>query len=86
MKTDDSKKPTQPLEGEGSYSATRRYNQHVGDAIDAGNVEEAAEEARRAVDGAEGEELKRAEEQGKAGPKKKPHAASTPGKPPSVDK
>jgi hypothetical protein len=72
MKNDDSNKPTQPLEGEGSYTATRRYNQHLGDAIDSGDVEAAADAARHAVEGPEGEELARAEEQGKAGPKAPP--------------
>jgi hypothetical protein len=54
MKNDDSNKQTQPLEGEGSYTATRRYNQHLGDAIDSGDVEAAADAARRAVEGPEG--------------------------------
>jgi DNA-binding GntR family transcriptional regulator len=72
MKNDDSKKPAQPLEGEGSYTATRRYNQHLGDAIDAGDVEAAADAARRAMEGPERAELERAAEEGKAGPKKKP--------------
>jgi hypothetical protein len=85
MKKDDSSKPTQPLEGEGSYSATRRYNQHVGDAIDSGDVEAAADAARRALEGSERDELERAEKQGKAGPKKRPSADPEPGKPPSAD-
>ena len=72
MKNEDSKKSPQPLEGEGSYTATRRYNQHLGDAIDSADVEAAADAARRAVEGPEGKELARAEEQGKAGPKHKP--------------
>jgi len=70
MKKDETKK-TNELEGEGSYSATRRYNQHLGEAIDADDIDAAADEARRALEGPEGAELKRAEEQGKAGPKRK---------------
>ena len=70
MKNDDSKTSTQPVEGEGSYTATRRYNQHLGDAIDSGDVEAAADEARRALEGPEREELERAEKQGKNGPKR----------------
>jgi hypothetical protein len=69
MKNDDTNKSTQPLEGEGSYTATRRYNRHLGDAIDSGDVEAAADAARRALEGPEREELERAEKQGKAGPK-----------------
>jgi hypothetical protein len=76
MKNDDSKK-TQPVEGEGSYTATRRYNQHLGDAIDSGDVEAAADAARRALEGPERAELERAEQQGKAGPARKPPPAKT---------
>ncbi len=73
MKQDDTNKSNE-LEGEGSYSATRRYNRHLGDAIDTGDVEAAAEAARRALEGPEAAELKRAEQQGKAGPKRKPES------------
>jgi hypothetical protein len=76
MKNDDSKK-TQPVEGEGSYTATGRYNQHLGDAIDSGDVEAAADAARRALEGPERAELERAERQGKAGPARKPPPAKT---------
>jgi hypothetical protein len=69
MKKDESKKLDQPLEGEGSYSATRRYNKHLGDAVESGDLEAGAEAARRAVEGPEGAELKRAAEQAKQGPK-----------------
>jgi hypothetical protein len=76
MNEDEAKKSE--LEGEGSYSATRKYNQHLGEAIDSGDIEAAADEARRAIDGPEGPELRRAEEQGKAGPKVKQKAAPPP--------
>jgi hypothetical protein len=69
MKKDESKKSE--LEGEGSYTATRRYNQHLGEAIDSGDIEAAADAARRALEGPEGPELKRAEQAGKLGPKAK---------------
>ena len=78
MNQDESKKSDSKLEGEGSYSATRRYNQHLGEAIDSGDIETAADEARRAIDGPEGPELKRAEQQGKAGPKLKQSPARAP--------
>jgi len=71
MKNEDSKKSTQPVEGEGSYTATRRYNQHLGDAIDSGDVDAAADAARRAMEGPERAELEQAARQGKAGPKQK---------------
>lgn len=75
MKKDESK--NSGVEGEGSYSATRRYNQHLAEATDGADVEAAADEARRAVEGPEGEELKRAEEEGKKGPKQGAAPASS---------
>jgi hypothetical protein len=74
MNKDESKKSE--LEGEGSYSATRKYNQHLAEAIDSGDIEVAADEARRAIDGPEGPELRRAEQEAKNGPKRKPNLAS----------
>jgi hypothetical protein len=74
MKKDDAKQSQQPLEGEGNYTATRRYNEHLGDAIDAGDLEAAADAARRAMEGPERAELERAAKRGKAGPK---HVATT---------
>ncbi len=70
MNKDESKKSD--LEGEGSYTATRRYNQHLAEAMDSGDIEAAADEARRAVEGPEGKELARAAEEAKKGPKHKP--------------
>jgi hypothetical protein len=75
MNKDESKKPEQPVEGEGSYSATRRYNQHLGEAVESGDLEAGAEAARRAVEGEEGVELERAAEQAKHGPKGATEAA-----------
>ena len=88
MNQDDATKPTptQPVEGEGSYTATRRYNQHLGDAVDSGDLEAAADEARRALEGPEREELERAEQQGKEGPKKKAPVVPAARKSPSIDK
>ncbi len=65
MKNDESDK----VEGEGSYSATRKYNQHVADSIERGDIESGAEEALAAIQGSEGKELKHAEELAKKGPK-----------------
>jgi len=69
MKKDESKNSEQAVEGEGSYSATRRYNKHLGEAIESGELDQGAEAARRAVEGPEGEQLARAAEQAKRGPK-----------------
>lgn len=68
MTDNASKPPAQPLEGEGSASATRNYNRHLGEAIAEGDLEAAADAARRALEGPEGEELLRAAEQAKRGP------------------
>jgi hypothetical protein len=75
MKNEETKKSAQRVEGEGSYEATRRYNAHLGDAIDSGDVDAAADAARRALEGPERAELERAEKQGKAGPMRKPAPA-----------
>lgn len=55
------------LEGEGSYTATRRYNAHLRQAVAKGDSEKLAEAARRALEGPEGPELKRAEREAKRG-------------------
>jgi len=69
MKNDEATKPEPSLEGEGSYSATRKYNKHLGDAIESGDLEAGADAARRALEGPEGKELERAEQEAKQGPK-----------------
>jgi hypothetical protein len=56
------------VEGEGSYTGTRRYNEHVKKTIEKGNIDELAEEAKRALEGDEKEELEEAERLGKRGP------------------
>jgi hypothetical protein len=67
------------VEGEGSYSATRNYNQHVAESIERGDIHSGAEDALRAVEGPEGKDLKRAEEQAKQGPAQvAPPAATRP--------
>lgn len=71
--------PTQPredkrgdgleLEGEGSYTASRNYREQVEQSIHNGGLEDAAEAAAAALDGPEGEELRRAEKAAKQGKK-----------------
>ncbi|MFO1161444.1 MAG: hypothetical protein U1E60_21580 [Reyranellaceae bacterium] len=68
---DDKPKNDSRLEGEGSYSGTRDYNQATAEFVKNGKVEKAAKEAKRAVDSAEAAELKIAEEKGKAGDPRK---------------
>ena len=71
MSNEQTRKQEQPLDGEGSYSAMRRYNQHLGAAVDSGDLEGGAEDARRAMEEREREGLERAAEEGKRGPNKK---------------
>jgi Fe-Mn family superoxide dismutase len=54
------------VEGEGSYSAARDYNKGVAKSVAAGKSEAQAKAAKKALDGAEGAELKRAEAEGKS--------------------
>jgi len=70
------KKTKQPLEGEGNYTATRRYNEHVREATSGGKLDGAAEAARRAVEGPAGPELERAREQAKKGPRPEPTSSA----------
>jgi hypothetical protein len=64
---DTSKKTKDGIEGEGSYSGTRDYNERTADFIKKGKVDKAAHDAREAMDSGEAAELKAAEEKGKAG-------------------
>ena len=54
-----------PNEGEGNRTAARAYNEGVAKTERSGKIDEKAREAAKAVDGPEGEELRRAEEAGK---------------------
>jgi hypothetical protein len=65
--TSKKKPPKSGVEGEGSYSGTRDYNERTQRFIDKGKVDKAAKEAERAMDSNEAAELKRAEARGKAG-------------------
>ena len=63
----DTGKKKDGVEGEGSYSGTRDYNQRTADFIKKGKVDKAAQDAKQALDSGEAESLKAAEEKGKAG-------------------
>ena len=61
------KKETGALEGEGSYSATRAYDEALAKSVKAGHSDELAEKARQALEGPEGDSLREAERVGKSG-------------------
>jgi hypothetical protein len=61
----EKKDKTQQNEGEGNRTAAREYDKAQHDFAHSGKVEGKAEEARRAVDGVEGKELRDAELVGK---------------------
>jgi hypothetical protein len=56
-------------EGEGNRTADRRYREGVRRHVQSGASEPAAEEAEQALTGDEADELRKAEEEGKAGRK-----------------
>jgi hypothetical protein len=57
------------VEGEGSYTSTRRYNEHLKKTIETKDTEELGEQARQALEGDERQELEEAERRAKRGPK-----------------
>ncbi len=60
-------KDTQPKnEGEGSRIAAKQYNEATRKFVESGKVDSAAKDAERAVEGVEAEELKHAEDEGRA--------------------
>jgi hypothetical protein len=65
--TGKKKAPKDGIEGEGSYSGTRDYNERTARFIKEGKVDKAAREAEHALESDEAAELKKAEAQGKAG-------------------
>lgn len=66
---DDKSNKDSKVEGEGSYSGTKAYNDATAKFLKKGKVDEAAQEAKRALDSKEAAELKAAEAKGRAGPK-----------------
>ena len=55
------------VQGEGNYDATRRYDEGVKKSVEKGNAAELADKAKKALEGPEGDELRKAEEIGKKG-------------------
>jgi hypothetical protein len=58
-----------PNEGEGNRTADRKYRENVKRHVESGAPEAAAKEAERALESDEGDELRDAEQEGKAGRK-----------------
>jgi hypothetical protein len=56
---------TQKNEGEGNKTAARRYNEATTDFAKSGQVEPAAQQAKKATEGKEGAELRKAETEGR---------------------
>jgi len=57
-------------EGEGNRTADRKYREGVRRHVESGASEPAADEAQRAVESDEGDELRRAEDKAKSGRKR----------------
>lgn len=57
-------KAGQRNEGEGNKTAARHYNEATTEFAKSGKVDQKAQEARKAVDGKEGEGLRKAEREG----------------------
>jgi hypothetical protein len=51
--------------GEGNYDASRRYREGLEKSVQKGNSEELGKQAKEALEGNEGADLRRADEQGK---------------------
>ncbi len=56
---------TQKNEGEGNRTAAKEYNDAQKEFAQSGKVDQAAQDAAKAVDGPEGDELRKAEDAGK---------------------
>ena len=65
--SNEKRQPDGDLVGEGNYDATRRYRQGLEKSVQEGKAEELGEKAKEALEGEEGDELRRAEELGKKG-------------------
>jgi hypothetical protein len=63
----DKRQGAWPNEGEGNKSADRAYRKGVEEFVKSGRVEEQARNAAKALDGNEGQDLRRAEDKGRKG-------------------
>jgi hypothetical protein len=64
----DAAQPEAGVEGEGSYTSARRYNDRLQKHIEDEDVEAQAEAAKKALEGDERKELEDAERRAKRGP------------------
>jgi hypothetical protein len=64
-------KTTKAMEGEGSRTGTRAYNEELAKSVKAGKSNELGEKASKALDGPEGDALREAERMAKAGQTKR---------------
>jgi hypothetical protein len=64
----DKKKPQDKVHGEGNYAASRDYDERVGKFVSEkkSEIPKYAKDAEKALEGAEGDKLREAEEMGKA--------------------
>jgi hypothetical protein len=69
LMSESAKKDQSKNEGEGNRTADRKYREGVRRHVESGASEPAAEEAQHALESAEADELRRAEEAAKAGRK-----------------
>jgi hypothetical protein len=66
-KTSGTKGDKRDLQGEGNHDATHHYNDGVEKSVQKGDAAELAEKAKKALEGPEGDELRRAEQEAKRG-------------------
>ncbi|MFZ5778701.1 MAG: hypothetical protein ACOY4R_00660 [Pseudomonadota bacterium] len=64
---DEKPKKDGRIEGEGSYSGTKAYNEATAEFLKKGKVDKAAQEAKQALESSEGAELTAAEAKGREG-------------------
>ena len=69
-KSDRGKHGRDKNEGEGNRTADRKYREGARRHVESGASEHAADEAQRAVESDEGDELRRAEDEAKSGRKR----------------
>ena len=62
---DETTATPEPNEGEGNRTAARRYDKATEEYVKSGRADAAAKRAAEALDGPEGDELRRAEEEAK---------------------
>ena len=66
-KTSGVKGDKRDLQGEGNYDAAHHYNEGLKKSVEQGNADDLAEKAKKALEGPEGADLRKAEELGKRG-------------------